>query len=102
MMAYKVELEDDAAEDLADGYPVELKISISGSTTIGASLQLAGEGASFRPDFSTLVVASLLTKAGLKATFDEYFLDETYRTDPNDFRPEILLQQWSLDPSDRA
>ena len=35
-------------------------------------------------------------------TFDEYFLDETYRTDPNDFRPEILLQQWSLDPSDRA
>lgn len=29
--------------------------------------------------------------------FDEYFLDETYRPDPNDIRPDLLLQQWTIE-----
>ena len=69
---------------------------------MAASLQLAGEGAAFRPDFSTLAVDAVLRRRGVAASFDEFFLDEVYRSDPNDFRPEVLLQQWSWEPPKAA
>ena len=93
---FDLDLDDDAASDWDEGYSVELKVSVRQTATLGASLQLAGEGQAFRPDVSSLVLGSFFRRRQVTTGFDEYFLDETYRPDPNDFRPELLLQQWTL------
>jgi len=105
----------DVQEDWDNRYSVDVKLSLSRTVAMGASLQLASEARPmleqqsptsggfttidrFRPEIAGLVVAAVFRRFGVAYTTDEFFLDETYREDPNDIRPSLLLQQWSLEP----
>lgn len=105
----------DVQEDWDNGYSVDVKVSLSRTVAMGASLQLASEARPmleqqsptsggfttidrFRPEIAGLVAGAVFRRFGVSFTTDEFFLDETYREDPNDIRPSLLLQQWSLEP----
>jgi hypothetical protein len=45
---------DEAQDDWSGGFPVELRVELSESASVGASLQLAGENEPFRPDLAGL------------------------------------------------
>uniref|UniRef100_A0A7S2G6A4 Uncharacterized protein n=1 Tax=Octactis speculum TaxID=3111310 RepID=A0A7S2G6A4_9STRA len=98
MEGFSLEPAEDALEDFAEGYPVEVLLKVRTSVTMDASQQLAGQGIVYRPDLVTLAAMATFRRCGISARIDEYFLDETYRSDPNDFRPVTLIQQWTLDP----
>ena len=98
LKGYTMEVAEDGQEDWDSGYTVDMKLSLFESATLPASLQLAAENERLRPDLAGLAMGALFRRRGVATRFDEYFLDETYREDPNDIRPTLLLQQWSLDP----
>jgi hypothetical protein len=105
----------DVQEDWVGGYPADVKLSLSRTVALGASLQLASEARPmaepqsptsggfttidrFRPDLAGLAAGAVFRRFGVAYSMGEFFLDETYREDPNDVRPTLLLQQWSLEP----
>ena len=86
-------------EDFSSGQQVNVLISILRPSTLGASLQITGEGSRFAPDFVGCVLASVWEKYGCKVMYETYFVDNEYRPNPKDFFPDEQLFQFTLIPS---
>mmetsp|Transcript_37544 Transcript_37544/g.74308 ORF Transcript_37544/g.74308 Transcript_37544/m.74308 type:complete len:343 (+) Transcript_37544:73-1101(+) len=112
LKSFSVKVDEDAQDDWAHGDSVDVQLSLSNPVALVASVQLSQEARPidapgtqvmepidrFRPDLATLGLLAVFKRCGVYADFDEYFFDETYREDPNDTQPTVLLQQWSLAP----
>jgi hypothetical protein len=86
-------LDDD---DLAMGATVNCLVSVFESSSLGASLQITGEQSRFIPEFVGVTLAAMWEVAGVKASFETYFVDQEYRPNPKDFFPDEQLLQFSL------
>jgi len=83
-------------EDLMSGSSVNVLISIFNPATLGASLQITGEGSRFSPEFVGTTLAALWEEAGIYASYETYFVDPVYRPNPKDFFPDEQLLQFTL------
>jgi len=84
-------------EDIDSGSNVNFLLSVFRPATLGASLQVTGEGSRFSPDFVGSTVAAMFEKElGLRVEYESYFVDEEYRENPKDFFPEEQLLQFTL------
>jgi hypothetical protein len=76
---------------------VDCLISIFRPATLGASLQITGEGSRFSPEFvGTTLTALLDAEFGIRARYETYFVDQEYRANPKDFFPNEQLLQFTL------
>jgi hypothetical protein len=73
------ELDDDA---LQVGGTVDCLISVFNPATLGAALQITGEQSRFAPDFIGPTLAAMWETAGLRPTWETYFVDQEYRPNP--------------------
>lgn len=73
------QLDDDA---LADGASVDCLVSILDPATLGASLQITGEQSRFAPDFVGATLAAMWETAGIRMTWETFFVDPHYRPNP--------------------
>lgn len=87
------ELDD---EDLEKGRTVDCLVSVYDPATLGAALQITGEGSRFAPDYVGCTLAAVWERYGVKATFETYFVDPVYRPNPKDYFPDEQLYQFSL------
>mmetsp|Transcript_11526 Transcript_11526/g.17397 ORF Transcript_11526/g.17397 Transcript_11526/m.17397 type:complete len:328 (+) Transcript_11526:395-1378(+) len=87
------EFDDD---DLKSGLTVNCLISVIRPATLGASLQITGEGSRFSPDFVGTTIAALWSEAGIDVSYESYFVDPEYRPNPKDFFPDEQLFQFTL------
>jgi hypothetical protein len=88
------ELDDEA---LAAGGAVDLLVRVMGTATLGAALQINGEGSRFSPDFVGPTLAALWEeRAGLACTWETFFIDPVYRPNPKDYYPTEQLWQFTL------
>jgi len=93
-------------ETLATGGSVDCLVSIFEPATLGASLQITGEQSRFSPDYvgATLaalwedaVSASSLEGSGrLRVSWEAFFVDNSYRSNPKDYFPDEQLYQFTL------
>ena len=70
------ELDDDS---LVSGLSVDCLVSIYEPATLGASLQINGEQSRFGPDFVGTTLAALWDSAGIKSSWETFFVDPEYR-----------------------
>ena len=70
------ELDDDS---LISGLNVDCLVSIYGPASLGASLQINGEGSRFGPDFVGTTLAAIWDTAGIKSSWETFFVDPEYR-----------------------
>jgi hypothetical protein len=87
------ELDD---EDLADGGTVDCLVSLYEPATLGASLQITGEQSRFGPDLVATTLAALWDDAGIRSSWDTFFVDPEYRPNPKDYFANEQLIQFSL------
>lgn len=87
------EFDDD---DLKSGLAVNCLISVIRPATLGASLQITGEGSRFSPDYIGTTIAALWAEAGIDVSYESYFVDPEYRPNPKDFFPDEQLFQFTL------
>jgi len=87
------ELDD---QDLQDGTSVNCLVSIYEPATLGAALQINGEGSRFSPEFVGATLSALWEEVGINASFETYFVDQEYRPNPKDFFPDEQLLQFTL------
>lgn len=72
-------------------------VSIYEPATLGASLQITGENSRFTPDFIGTSLAAIWENCGdVKSTWDAFFIDPVYRTNPKDYFPNEQLLQITL------
>jgi hypothetical protein len=83
-------------EDLASGATVNCLVSVFEPASLGASLQITGEQSRFTPEFVGVTLAAMWEAAGIKASYETYFVDNEYRPNPKDFYPNEQLLQFSL------
>jgi hypothetical protein len=84
-------------DDFKKGNSVDCLISIFRPATLGASLQITGEGSRFSPEFvGTTLTALLDAEFGIRARYETYFVDQEYRANPKDFFPNEQLLQFTL------
>lgn len=86
-------LDDD---DFASRVPVDCLVSVFRPATLGASLQITGEGSRFGPDFVGATLAAAWEDYGVAVTYETYFVDQVYRPNPKDYFPDELLLQFTL------
>ena len=92
------EFDDD---DFMSGLSVNALLSVVRPATLGASLQITGEGSRFAPDFIGCTLAALWEESGYDVSYESYFVDNEYRPNPKDFFPDEQLFQFTLTPSRR-
>lgn len=88
--------DDDA---LRAGATVDCLIGTIDPATLGASLQIVGEGSRFTPDgMLGATLAALWEESGTirVASWETYFVDNVYRPNPKDYFPDEQLLQFSL------
>ena len=84
-------------EDIQDGRPVNLLISLLRPATLGAALQLTAEGTRFSPEFVAPTLAAMWEEQfHLSTQYETYFVDNTYRANPKDFFPDEVLIQFTI------
>ena len=87
------ELDDD---DLLSGATVNCLVSVYEPASLGASLQITGEQSRFIPEYVGATMAAMWEQAGIKATYETYFVDPEYRPNPKDYFPNEQLLQFTL------
>jgi hypothetical protein len=87
------ELDDDA---LASGLSVDCLVSVFEPVTLGANLQITGEGSRFAPDFVAATLAAVWETAGIQSSWETFFVDPEYRPNPKDYFPNEQLLQFTL------
>jgi hypothetical protein len=87
------ELDD---ESLVAGGTVDCLVSVFEPATLGASLQITGEQSRFGPDFVGSTLAALWDAAGIKSSWETFFVDPEYRPNPKDYFPNEQLLQYTL------
>lgn len=83
-------------DDLRSGATVNCLVSVFEPASLGASLQITGEQSRFTPEFVGVTLAAMWEAAGIKASYETYFVDNEYRPNPKDFFPNEQLLQFSL------
>ena len=83
-------------EDMADGASLNCLISVYEPATLSASLQITGEQSRFSPEFVATTLAAMWDAAGIKSSYETYFVDNEYRPNPKDFFPNEQLLQFAL------
>lgn len=73
------ELDDDA---LRGGASVDCLVSVFEPATLSASLQITGEQSRFAPDFVSATLAAMWETAGVKSSWESFFVDPEYRPNP--------------------
>ena len=96
----------DELDDEEISYPhgigsVNCLVSIFNPATLGAALQITGEGSRFAPDFVGPTLAALWERMGDKGgmvtvSYESYFVDPVYRPNPKDFFPDEQLYQFTI------
>lgn len=76
-------------QEIADGGSVNALVSVFNPATLGASLQITGEGSRFAPDFVGPILAAVWERVGaggkqgkVEAGWESYFVDPVYRPNP--------------------
>ncbi|CAM9405367.1 unnamed protein product, partial [Phaeothamnion confervicola] len=90
------ELEIDGWED---GVPLSAELVVSAPATLGAAVQAAGEGRRFHADFVGPALQAYWRRCGVRTAYEEYFLDDTYRPDPSQYRAVQVIYSWTLEPA---
>lgn len=83
-------------ESLAAGGTVDCLVSVFEPATLGASLQITGEQSRFGPDFVGSALTALWETAGVKSSWETFFVDPEYRPNPKDYFPNEQLIQYTL------
>jgi hypothetical protein len=83
-------------EDLASGATINCLVSVYEPASLGASLQITGEQSRFTPEFVGVTLAAMWETAGIKVSYETYFVDNEYRPNPKDYFPNEQLLQFSL------
>lgn len=83
-------------EDLVSGAIVNCLVSVFEPASLGGALQITGEQSRFTPEFVGATLAALWETAGIKSSYETYFVDNEYRPNPKDFFPNEQLLQFSL------
>ena len=84
-------------DDIQSGLSVNCLVSLFRPATLGASLQITGEGSRFSPDFLGCTLAAFWEKElSLSAEYETYFVDEEYRPNPKDYFPDEQLLQFTI------
>lgn len=86
-------------DDYQSGLSINALVSVIQPATLGASLQINGEGSRFSPDFIGCSLAALWEEAGARVSFETYFVDQEYRPNPKDYFPDEQLLQFTISPS---
>lgn len=87
------ELDDDF---VLEGSSINLLISIFRPATLGAALQITGEGSRFSPEYVATTIAAMFEAFGFVANYETYFVDNKYRENPKDFFPDEQLLQFTI------
>ena len=87
------ELDD---EGILAGGTVDCLVSVFEPATLGASLQITGEQSRFGPDYVGCTLAALWEAAGIKSSWETFFVDPEYRPNPKDYFPNEQLLQYTL------
>ena len=66
-------------DDLASGATVNCLVSVFEPASLGASLQITGERSRFTPEFVGVTLAAMWEAAGMKVSYETYFVDNEYR-----------------------
>lgn len=82
--------------DLRLGATVNCLVSVFEPASLGASLQITGEQSRFTPEFVVVMLAAMWEAAGIKVSYETYFVDNEYQQNPKDFFPNEKLLQFSL------
>ncbi|KAL3769535.1 hypothetical protein ACHAWO_011048 [Cyclotella atomus] len=75
-------------QEIVDGGSVNALVSVFNPATLGASLQITGEGSRFAPDFVGPTLAAIWEKVGggkqgkIEVGWESYFVDPVYRPNP--------------------
>lgn len=76
-------------QEIVDGGSVNALVSVFNPATLGASLQITGEGSRFAPDFVGPTLAAVWEKVGtggkrgrIEVGWESYFVDPVYRPNP--------------------
>jgi hypothetical protein len=88
-------------EALQAGATVNCLVSVFEPATLGASLQITAEQSRFAPEYVAPTLAAVWESAGIKATWETFFVDNEYRPNPKDYFPNEQLIQFSLSGGDR-
>lgn len=84
-------------DDIQSGISVNCLVSLFRPATLGASLQITGEGSRFSPDFLGCTLAAFWEKElSLTVEYETYFVDEEYRPNPKDYFPNEQLLQFTI------
>ena len=84
-------------DDIQSGISVNCLVSLFRPATLGASLQITGEGSRFSPDFLGCTLAAFWEKElSLVVEYETYFVDEEYRPNPKDYFPNEQLLQFTI------
>lgn len=83
-------------EALQSGASINCLVSIYEPATLGASLQITGENSRFAPDYVGATIAALWESIGIKCTWDTFFVDPEYRSNPKDYFPDEQILQFTL------
>ena len=77
---------------------VDCLVSVFDPSTLGAALQITGEGSRFAPDYVGPTLAAVWERVGGVGTvkFESYFVDPVYRPNPKDFFPNERLFQFTI------
>jgi hypothetical protein len=76
------ELDDESL--VVSGLSVDCLVSVYEPATLGGSLQINGEQSRFGPDFVGTTLAALFDAAGVKSSWETFFVDPEYRYVQND------------------
>lgn len=87
------ELDDESLEAAAT---VNCLVSVYEPATLQASLQITGEQSRFGPDYVGSTLAAFWDAAGIYSSWETYFIDPVYRSNPKDYFPNEQLFQYSL------
>jgi hypothetical protein len=97
----------DDQDFVVEGATLNALVSVFEPATLGAALQITGEGSRFAPDFVGFTLAAafedmLNTNNGNTGTrkvdvsLESYFVDSTYRPNPKDYFPDEQLLQFTI------
>lgn len=85
------EIDDESL--VVSGLSVDCLVSVYGPATLGASLQINGEQSRFGPDLVGTTLAAVWDAAGIKSSWETFFVDPEYRPNPKDYFPNEQVRQ---------
>ena len=96
-------LDNEEISSLNGSGSVDCLVSLFDPSTLGAALQITGEGSRFAPDFVGPTLAAVWERVGgvgaaasVSVKFESYFVDPVYRPNPKDFFPNERLYQFTI------